>query len=204
VEGDGAVFGGDSLIDLLGVVFVNLDESIFNCLALRDIYHVDLNGKIGGAILRDHNIEISLSLLNLEECVEFWVTGSLDVQQVLSFDEVGDPEVALGVPEDFEFEFVKLRGVFFLIFVFLRDFGHENRLDVGGVRPDLDLLARGGLAEDVECDAGVGAGFQAHKDDDFILVLVVDDVNRSVARLELLVAFDLNLVHADRHIREGA
>jgi len=95
-------------------------------------------------------------------------------------------------------------GFFFLIFIFLRNFRNKNSFNIGSIRSDLDLLASCRLTVDIECDCRVGARFQTDIDNDFILVLVVDHVDRSLASLELLVPLDLNLVDTDRDIGEGA
>lgn len=95
-------------------------------------------------------------------------------------------------------------GFFFLIFIFLRNFRNKNSFNIGSIRSDLDLLAGCRLTVDIECDCRVGTRLQTDEDNDFILVLVVDHVNRSLASLELLVALDLNLVDSNRDICEGA
>jgi len=95
-------------------------------------------------------------------------------------------------------------GFFFLIFIFLRNFRNKNSFNIGSIRSDLDLLAGCGLTIDIECDCRVGTRLQTDEDNDFILVLVVDHVYRSLASLELLVALDLNLVDSNRDIGEGA
>jgi hypothetical protein len=97
-----------------------------------------------------------------------------------------------------------LFGQFFLIFIFLRNFRNKNSFNVGSIGSNLDLLASCGLTVHVECDLGVSARFQADKDNYFILVLIVDHVDRSLARLELLIALDLNFVDTYRDISEGA
>jgi hypothetical protein len=133
------------------------------------------------------------------------VAWGFNIEEILALDKISDPEVAFRIPKNFKFKFIKLLmfGIFFLIFIFLRNFRNKNSFNISSIRSDLDLLASCGLAEDTECDCGASARFQADIDSDFILVLIVDHVDRSLACLELLVALDLYLIDPDRDIGEG-
>ena len=79
VEGHRAIFWSDSLIYLLRIVFVNLDESIFNCLSFSYIHSINFNGKIWSTVLRYHNIEFSLTLLHLQVSIELRVTRGFNI-----------------------------------------------------------------------------------------------------------------------------
>ena len=86
VEGHWAIFRSHSLIYLLRIVLVNLYESIFNCLPFCYINSINFNGKIWSTVLRNHNIEISLSFLHLEVSIEFRVTRGFNIKQILAFN----------------------------------------------------------------------------------------------------------------------
>jgi hypothetical protein len=90
--------------------------------------------------------------------------------------------------------------LFFLILIFHNNLWNQDRFYIGSVWSDLDLLASCGLAVDVKCDRGIGSRFQAHINRDFVLVLVIDHVYGSLARLKLLITFDLNFIDTDRDV----
>ena len=102
-----------------------------------------------------------------------------NIEEILALDKISDPEVAFRIPKNFKFKFIKLLmfGIFFLIFIFLRNFRNKNSFNISSIRSNLDLLASCRLAEDIECDCGASARFQADIDSDFILVLIVDHVD---------------------------